>query len=104
MRWLDTRFVMYNCKFCTEIFEQFQQLAAHVTNVHRDKKSANIKSSLTKTLPRFLETFACSKCGKPFTVLMMINKTGTKQAFNSRTTRFCSHSCANSRIQSAEDS
>ena len=105
---------MYNCKYCQKKFEYAYQVAAHTSmcklnptyqkNLEKrkcKKTKGQLKEDRIKKDPYKYEyknfTLKCQKCGKEYT----LNIT-QKQFDNGKYKKFCSRSCANSRIHTEE--
>ena len=105
---------MYICKYCGKEFEKTYQLAAHVSMCKQNpkykenlekrkikKSKEQIKEERIKKDPYKHEykefKLYCQKCGKEY----ILNLT-QKQFDEHKYSKFCSRSCANSRIHSEE--
>lgn len=82
---------MYKCKYCDKEFDTKQKLGGHVS---RCTKNPNIIQSVSK---KQIYKIICQKCGKEFELELTIS-----QYNNKKYKKYCSRSCANSRIFSIE--
>ena len=78
---------MYKCKYCGKEFETYQQLGGHVTKC---TKNPNIIQNISK---KQVYKIICQKCGKEFELNLTIEQYNKGQY-----KKYCSRSCANSRI------
>ena len=95
---------MNKCNLCNHSANSKQLLALHTFFRHSKKGLVNRTNlSKLKTLYRFNEIHICEKCKKPFEIEMRLNRKGEKVPVDvSKSGRFCSKFCANSRCFSEE--
>ena len=79
---------MFKCKYCGKEFEKKQQLGGHITCCkYNENRSHN------HPIPKHIYTFNCLKCNKEFKLELT-----EKQYSSGKYKKFCSRSCANSRV------
>lgn len=83
---------MFYCKYCGKEFETVQQLGGHTTCCKFNKNRTHNHS-----IPKHIYTFNCLKCNKEFKLELTEN-----QYINGKHKKYCSRTCANSRVHTNE--
>ena len=99
---------MYKCKYCGKEFENKNQIGGHTTYCKLNPNRKNTIEKVKKSTLKYINShkkeiikneykFICKKCGKEY-----IKYLTEKDFLNGNYSKYCSLSCANTRIHSKE--